>query len=72
MSLSSVEDSEPTYSSINLLKTNEDSDALEELPYGADLITDDDEHNLICEKLKCRQLKPKQPTTLSWEKLMLL
>ena len=41
-SLSSVEGSEPTYSSISSLNTNEDDDALDELP-------DDDEDNIICE-----------------------
>ena len=48
-SFSSVEDSEPTYSSNNALNTNEDYDALDELPDDADAITDDDEDNLICE-----------------------
>ena len=47
--LSSVEDSEPTYNSINPLSTNETDDALEELPENADKITDDDEDNPICE-----------------------
>ena len=47
--LSSVEDSEPTYSLINLLNTNEDNDALDERPDYVDEITDDDEDNLICE-----------------------
>ena len=48
-SLSSVEDSEPTYSSINSLNTDEDDDAPEELPDDVDAITDDDEDDLICE-----------------------
>ena len=47
--LSSVEDSEPTYSSINLLHTKEADDVLDEHPDDADAITDDDEGNLICE-----------------------
>ena len=46
-SLSSVEDFESTYSSINSLNTNEDDDALDELPDYVDAITDDDEGNLI-------------------------
>ena len=50
-SLSSVEDSEPTYSSINSLNINEDDDPLVELyDDGDDSITDDDEGNLICER----------------------
>ena len=49
-SLSSEEDSEPTYSSINSLSTNEDDDALVEVyDDGHDSITDDDEDTLICE-----------------------
>ena len=47
--MSSVGHSEPTYSSINSLNTNEDDEALDELPDDADAITDDDEDNLICE-----------------------
>ena len=47
--MSSVEGSEPTYSSINSLNTNEDDDALDELPDDVDAITDDDEDNLIYE-----------------------
>ena len=48
-SLSSEEDSEPTYSSINSLSTNEGDDVLVELhDDGDDSITDDDEDNLIC------------------------
>ena len=46
---SSKEFSEPSYSSIIFLKTNEDNDALDELPEDADAITDDDEDNLMCE-----------------------
>ena len=49
-SLSSVEDSEPTYSSIMSLNTIEDDDALVGLhDEGDDSITDDDDDNLICE-----------------------
>ena len=48
--MSSVEDSEPTYSSIKLLNTNEDDDALVELPDEADTVTDDEKGNLLCEK----------------------
>ena len=47
--LSSVKDSEPTYSSINSLNTDEDDDALDELTDDVDAITDDDEDDLICE-----------------------
>ena len=47
-SLSSVEDSEPTYSSIKFLNTDEDDDAPDEFPDDVDAITDDDEDNLIC------------------------
>ena len=48
--MSSVEESEPTYSSINSLKTNEDDNAFDE-PHDDedDATTDDDEDNLICE-----------------------
>ena len=49
-SLSSVEDSEPTYSSINSLNTNEDDIAFDETHDNEnDATTDDDEDNLICE-----------------------
>ena len=48
-SLSSVEDSEPTYSSIISLNTNEDDDVFDELLDDVDAITADDEQNLICE-----------------------
>ena len=48
-SLTSVEQSKPTYSSISSLNTNEDDDALDELPEEVDRITDEDEDNLICE-----------------------
>ena len=48
-SLSSVEDSEPTYSSINSLNTDEVDDALDELLDDVDAITEDDEDDLICE-----------------------
>ena len=48
--LSSAEDSDPTYSSIDSLNTNEDADALVELhDDGDNSITDDNEDNLICE-----------------------
>ena len=49
-SLSSIEDSEPTYSSINSLNTNEDDNAFDETHDNEDdAATDDDEDNLICE-----------------------
>ena len=48
-SLSSVEDSELTYSSISSLNTTEDDDVLDELTDDVDTITADDEDNLICE-----------------------
>ena len=50
-SLSSVDDSEPTYSSIISLNTDEDDEAPDELPDEIDAITDDDddEDDLICE-----------------------
>ena len=47
--MNSIEDSEPTYSSINSLNTNEDDDVLDEFPDDVDTITADDEDNLICE-----------------------
>ena len=49
-SLSSAEGSDPTYSSIDSLNTNEDDDALAE-PHDDDdnPIIDDDEDNFICE-----------------------
>ena len=47
--LGSVEDSEPTYSSIKSLNTNEDKDVLEEIPDDADANADDDEDNLTYE-----------------------
>ena len=50
--LSSVEGSEPTYSSINSLNNNEDDDALKELhddDDDDDAITDDDEDNRLWE-----------------------
>ena len=48
--MSSVEGSDPTYSSIDSLNTNEDDDALAE-PHADDEnpIIDDDEDNFICE-----------------------
>ena len=49
--MSSTEDSDPTYSSIDSLNTNEDDDALAE-PHDDDdnPFIDDDEDNFICEK----------------------
>ena len=48
--MSSVENSEPTYSSINSLNTNEDDHTLDEtLDDEDDATSDDDEDNLICE-----------------------
>ena len=46
---SSVEGSEPTYSSINSLSTNETDEVLEETPDDADAIINDDEDNLMSE-----------------------
>ena len=49
-SLSSLEDSEPTYSSINSLNTNEDDNAFDEtLDDVDDATSDGDEDNRICE-----------------------
>ena len=49
-SLSSVEESEPTYSSINSLNINEDDNAFHETQDDEDDATaDDDEDNIICE-----------------------
>ena len=48
-SLSLVEDYEPTYSSTNLLNTNENDDELDNFPDDVDANTDDDEDNLIFE-----------------------
>ena len=49
-SLSSVEDSEPTYSSINSLTTNEDDFAFEETyDNEGNAAADNDEDHLICE-----------------------
>ena len=45
-----VGSSELTYSSIKSPYTNEDDDAMDELPDVADAIIDDDENNRICEK----------------------
>ena len=48
--LSSVEDSEQTYKSVNSLKTNEGDDVPDELSDdAATIINDDDDDNLICE-----------------------
>ena len=45
-----MEDSKPTYSSINSLNTNEDDNTLDETQDDEDnATTDDDEDNLICE-----------------------
>ena len=43
----SVEDSEPAYSSINSLSTNEDNNAFDETPDHVNAITEDDEDGLI-------------------------
>ena len=49
-SLSSVEDSEPPYSSINSFNTSEDDNAFKETyDHEGDAAADDDEDNLICE-----------------------
>ena len=48
-SLGSVEESEPTHSSMKSQNANEDDDALDELPDDGDAITNDDEDNLIGE-----------------------
>ena len=49
-SLSSVEESEPTYSSINSLNTSKSDNAIDETyDHEDDAATDDDEDNLICE-----------------------
>ena len=49
-SLSSVKDSEPTYSSINSLDTNKDDNTFDETHNDEDdVTTDGDEDNLICE-----------------------
>ena len=47
--MSSVEDSEPTYSSFNSSNSNENDDALNELHADKDAISNDIEDNLICE-----------------------
>ena len=47
--MNSVEVSEPTYSSINSLSTNEGDDVLDEPSDDADVTINDDEDNLICE-----------------------
>ena len=48
-SFSSVEDSDPTYSSINPLNTDEDDDSLDDLTDDVDAIAEDDEDDLMCE-----------------------
>ena len=49
-SSSSIEKSEPTYSSINSVNTNEDDNSFDETQDGeVDATTDDDKDNLICE-----------------------
>ena len=45
-----MENSEPTYSSINSLNTKKDDDLLDKLPDDTDTLTDDDEHNPLCKK----------------------
>ena len=72
-SLSSVEDAEPTYSSINSLNTNENDNGFDETYDNEDkAATDDDEDNLKCEVNThadhYRLRKAKQLTMLSWEK----
>ena len=75
-SLSSIEHSEPTYSSIKSLNNNSDDEALNEIHDVDDKINDDDKDNLICEKnlmsttIGCVQ--PRQRTTLYGAELMLL
>ena len=75
-SSSSVEESEPTYSSINSLNTNEDDNAFNETQDGEDDATTDDDEDLICEIntnatiIDCAKLK--QLMMLSWEKSTLL
>ena len=49
LSWSSVEDSEPTYISINSLSVNEGNDVLDEPSDDADAIINDDEDNLVWE-----------------------
>ena len=48
-SVTSIEDSEPTYSSINSLNTNDDDEALNECHDDDDVINNDDKDHLICE-----------------------
>ena len=64
---SSVEASEPTYSSINSLNTNEDDNAFDEtFDNEDDAATDDDEGNLICEiNTQCRPLQTVQSQSSS-------
>ena len=47
--MSSVEDSEPAYSSILSLNTNEDDEVFDDHPNDVDTISADDEDNLVCE-----------------------
>ena len=73
-SSSSVEEFEPTYSSINSLNTNEDDIAFDETQDGEDnATTDDDEDNLIYEintnADNHRFSKLKQLMMLSWGKI---
>ena len=49
LSLSSAEDSEPTYSAINSLSNNGSDDVLDEPSDDAAATINDDEGNLICE-----------------------
>ena len=67
-----VEDSEPTYSSIISLSTNEGNDVLHEPSDDTAAIINDDEDNLICEIIADNyRLCKAKPTTLSLEKLTL-
>ena len=70
-SLSLVEASEHTYSSVTSLNTNEDVEVMDELPDDACATTDDDENNLIYEITHIPTVtdsaKPKQLMTPPWE-----
>ena len=48
-SLDAADGSEPTYSLIKMLNTEQDNNTLDELPDVASPIRDGDEDNLICE-----------------------
>ena len=73
--MSSVEDSEATYSSWNSLSFGEDDNALGELPVDANRNIDADGDNLNCQKAQMLTtndlLWPKQPSMPSWETLTL-